>query len=95
MSIGRISTLEFDTKEAVDQYETAYKKVHKELFPSLELLVNIKTGPTSILSIALYPDYESAASNLPEREKFKVQLGAALKDSSFQEGDVTYFYQAE
>jgi len=58
-------------------------------------VVNIKTGPTSFVSIALYPKRKSAESNLPAREKFQKTLNETLTDSSMQEGEVSYFYQAD
>ena len=57
--------------------------------------MNIRTGPTSIMSVAIYPSYESAASNLEAREKFQEEIDASLKDSFFHEGEVTYFFQPE
>ena len=71
MRIGRISKLEFESEEALKQAEITYDKIRDEISPTLELVVNIKTGPTSVVSIALYPNRKSAESNLPAREKFQ------------------------
>ena len=95
MSIGRITKLEFVSEEALKQAEITYDQIRDEAFPTLELVVNIKTGPTSVVSIALYPDSQSVASNLTDREKFQKALGATLTDSSMQEGEVSYFYKAD
>ena len=95
MRIGRISKLEFESEEALKQAEITYDKIRDETSSTLELVVNIKTGPTSIVSIALYPNRKSAESNLPAREKFQKTLGEKLTDSSMQEGEVSYFYQAD
>ena len=93
MSIGRISMMEFESEKALEKSEVVYEEIRDEAFPTLELVINIRTGPTSLMSVALYPDYDSAASNLPAREKFQQQVEPTLKDSFFHEGDVTYFYQ--
>ena len=95
VSIGRISMMEFSSKEEADHSEELYDKIRAEAFPTLELVVNSRTGPTSILSFAVYPSYESAASNLEGREKFQEEISAGLKDSIFHEGEVTYFFQPE
>ena len=95
MSIGRITMMEFESEKALEKSEILYHEIRGEAFPSLELVINIRTGPTSLMSVALYPDYESAASNLPSREKFQKQVEATLKDSFFHEGDVTYFFQVK
>ena len=70
MSIGRITKLEFESEEALRQAELTYDKIRDEAFPTLELEINIKTGPTSVVSIALYPNANAAASILPARESF-------------------------
>ena len=95
MSIARISKLEFVSEEALKQAEITYDKIRDEAFPTLELVINIKTGPTSVVSIALYPNAKAAASNLTAREGFQKTLGETLTDSSMQEGEVSYFYQAD
>ena len=93
MSIGRISMMEYESEEALEKSEIVYEEIRDAAFPTLELVVNIRTGPTSLMSVAIYPDYDSAASNLPAREKFQQQVESTLKDSFYHEGDVTYFYQ--
>ena len=93
MSIGRVSMMEFSSKEEADNSEEIYDKIRAEAFPTLELVVNIRTGPTSVMSVAIYPSYEPAASNLEARKKFQEDIEASLKDSFFHEGEVTYFYQ--
>ncbi len=95
MSIGRITMMEFISEEAVDDAEILYEKIRAEAFPTLELVMNIRTGPTSLMSVAVYPSKESADSNLTARGKFQEKLDASLKDSFFHEGDVTYFFQSE
>ena len=71
MSIGRVSMMEFSSKEEADNSEKLYDKIRAEAFPTLELVVNIRTGPTSVMSVAIYPSYESAASNLEARKNFR------------------------
>ena len=95
MRLGRISKLEFVSEEALKQAEITYDKIRDEAFPTLELVINIKTGPTSVVSIALYPDAKSAESNLPAREAFQKSLGKTLRDRSMQQGAVSYFYKAD
>ena len=95
MSIGRVSMMEFSSKEEADNSEKLYDKIRAEAFPTLELVVNIRTGPTSVMSVAIYPSYESAASNLEARKKFQDEIEESLKDSFFHEGEVSYFYQSE
>ena len=75
MSIGRISMLEFMKPEDVDAAETYYKTIREDFFPTLELVLNIRTGPTSLMSIAVYPSYEAAEANLrAERVNLRDQM---------------------
>ena len=53
MSIGRITMMEFTSEEAVDNAEILYEKIRAEAVPSLELVMNIRTGPTSLMSVAV------------------------------------------
>ena len=82
LSIGRIPKLGFELEEALKQAEITYNEIRDEAFPTLELAINLKTGPTSVVSIALYPDSRSAASKLPARKNFQKTLGKILIDSS-------------
>ena len=45
------------------------------------------------MSIAVYPSYEAAEANLPERQKMHDHVEATLKDTFYYEGDISYFYQ--
>ena len=93
MSIGRISMLEFMKPEDVDASEEYYKAIRADFFPTLELVLNIRTGPTSLMSIAVYPSYEAVQANLLERQKMHDHVHATLKDTFYYEGDISYFYQ--
>ena len=85
--------LEFMKPEDVDATEAYYKAIREDFFPTLELVLNIRTGPTSLMSIAVYPSYEAAEANLPERRKMHDHVEATLKDTFYYEGDISYFYQ--
>ena len=49
-----------------------------------ECLMSIRTSPTSVLEIVVYPDKETADTNLANREKFMHKV----KDNWFMEGSV-------
>ena len=50
--------------------EEIYAKIVDEYFPNLEQGINIKTGPTSGISIALYPSFEEAEKNWSVAQKW-------------------------
>ena len=93
MSIGRVTMMEFSSEEAIEEAEVEYKKIRAEAFPTLELVLNIRTGPKSVMSVAVYPSKESADSNLPARKVYQDRLSANIKDSFYHEGEVSYFFQ--
>ena len=80
MSIARVTMHEFIKEEDIAKTEAWYDSVREELFPTAEQVINIKTGPTSLISIAIYPSFEDAARNLEGREKMMEQLSPMLKD---------------
>ena len=92
MSIGRITMIEFTSDEALEAAIKLYLATQKEYFPNAQIVINIKTGPTSLISIAIYPSFEDAASNLEGREKMMEQLSPVLKDGFFHEGEITYHF---
>ena len=89
MSIARVTMHEFNEENMHEEVEQLYKTIVDEYFPNLEQVINIKTGPTSGISIALYPSFESAETNLEGRAKMMKLLGPYLKDSFYHEGEVT------
>ena len=53
----------------------------------------MRTGPTPLLSLAVYSSYADAESNLPKRKEFQeiVKDKFTVVDSFYYEGDITYF----
>ncbi|MDA9991180.1 hypothetical protein N9E48_10290 [Paracoccaceae bacterium] len=55
MSIARVTMHELNEEGMHDKIEALYGTIVDEYFPQLEQVINIKTGPTSSISIAIYP----------------------------------------
>ena len=89
MSIARVTMHEFNKENMHEEVEAMYATIVDEYFPNLEQVINVKTGPTSAISIALYPSFESAETNLEGQSKMKELLGPYIKDSFYHEGEVT------
>ena len=66
MSVARINMLEFDTEDDLNKRAELYEKDAPTLFPNAEILLTIKTGPTTAMSVSIYPDKQSAESLLSE-----------------------------
>ena len=93
MSIGRITMIEFTSEEALKAAEKLYLATQKEYFPNAQVVINVKTGPLSVMSLAIYESYEEAEKNLVGRQKWQDAVAITVKDTFYYEGDLNYFFQ--
>ena len=93
MSIGRITMIEFTSEEALKAAEKLYLATQKEYFPNAQVVINVKTGPLSVMSLAVYESYEEAEKNLVGRQKWQDAINITVKDTFYYEGDLHYFFQ--
>ncbi len=49
MSIGRVTMIEFTSDEALKAAIKLYLATQKEYFPNAQVVINVKTGPLSML----------------------------------------------
>ena len=93
MSIARITMLEYLSEKDVVDSENFYQTIQKDWFSNAQAIINVHTGPTSLLSLAVYSSYADAESNLPKRKEFQeiVKDKFTVVDSFYYEGDTTYF----
>ena len=92
MSIARVTLHEYINEEDIARTEAWYDSVRAELFPTAEQAINIKTGPTSLISIAIYSSFQDAAGNLEGRNKMMEHLDPVLKEVFSHEGEITYHF---
>ena len=93
MSIGRITMIEFTSDEALKAAQKLYLATQKEYFPNAQVVINVKTGPLSVMSLAIYESYEEAEKNLVGRQKWQDAVAITVKDTFYYEGDLNYFFQ--
>ena len=93
MSIARITMMEYLSEKDVVASENFYQTIQKDWFGNAQAIINVRTGPTSLLSLAVYSSYADAESNLPKRKEFQeiVKDKFTVVDSFYYEGDITYF----
>ena len=89
MSIARVTMHEYHEEGMHDKIEELYASIVDEHFPNLEQVINIKTGPTSAISLALYPSFEEAEKNLGDRTKMVELMTPYVKDSFVHGGEIT------
>ena len=90
MAYARISMVEFNSPEEMEIAEKDYQRIREETFPGIQMTINVRTGPQSLLSLGVYPDQETAQANLEGRKK-AVEDPKWVKDTFYYEGDVSYW----
>jgi len=90
MAYARITMTEATSAEELDAGEEAYKLIREEVFPGIQMTINVRTGPQSLLSLSVYPDQETAEATLEGRKKH-VEDNDYVKDSFYYEGDVSFW----
>ena len=85
--------MEYLSEKEVVASESFYQTIQKEWFGNSQTVINVRTGPNSRLSLAVYSSYEDAETNLPKRKEFQ-DIGKdkfTVVDSFYYKGDITYF----
>ena len=90
MAYARITMTEATSAEELNAGEEAYKIIREEVFPGIQMTINVRTGPQSLLSLGVYPDQETAQANLEGRKK-AVEDPEWVKDTFYYEGEVSFW----
>ena len=85
-----ITMTEATSGEELDSGEQAYKLIREEVFPGIQMTINVRTGPKSLLSLSVYPDQETAEATLEGRKRH-VEDNEYVKDSFYYEGAVSFW----
>ena len=88
MTIARVSMVEYKEEGAMETLEKVYGEHRDEWFPNLEQVINIKTSPTTAISIALYPSFDEAEKNLDGRAEMVKVLEPHIREQFYYEGEV-------
>ena len=60
MSVGRITMIDWTSDEAMQASFKLYLSTQKEYFPNAQAVINVKTGPLSMMSLAIYESFAEA-----------------------------------
>ena len=93
MSIATMTMMEYLSEKDVVASENFYQTIQKDWFGNAQAIINVRAGPTSLLSLDVCSSYADAKSNLPKRKEFQeiVKDKFRVVDSFYYEGDITYF----
>ena len=63
--------IEYLSEKEVVASENFYQTIQKKWFGNAQMVINVRTGPTSLLNLAVYSSYEDAETNLHKRKEFQ------------------------
>ena len=80
MSVARITTLNFKSKENADQIEETYKNSAPTEFSEAEQLLEVRVDETTLMFVSLYADNDAMERASAARSK-RMDLNRELIDS--------------
>ena len=80
MTVARITTINFKSKEDADESIKDYSKKAPSEFPEAEQLLQVRTSDTTVVAISLYADNEAMERASAARDK---RLGATHHKHEF------------
>ncbi len=80
MSVARITTLNFKSKEGADQIEETYKTKAPSEFSEAEQLLEVRVDDTTLMFVSLYVDNDAMERASAARTK-RMDLNKDLIDS--------------
>ena len=80
-----VVSMDFETKEAMEDFLETYERDSPTLYPDAEMLLMIKTTETSCVGVSVYPNEE--ARNLAE-SRTSVELKHFVKENFRLSGDL-------
>ena len=69
MSVSRITTLNFKSKEGADQVEETYKNIAPSEFAEAEQLLEVRINDKTLMFVSLYSDNEAMERASAARSK--------------------------
>ena len=80
MSVARVTTLNFKSKEGADQIEETYKESAPSEFPEAEQLLEVRVDDTTLIFVSIYSDNDAMERASASRTK-RMDLNKELIDS--------------
>ena len=90
MSISNVNLYEFHDSSALEEFAKYFQKNGAKNYPQAEILLFVKTGETSGISVSVYPNDEAreAASTTRDQKFDNKDFSHLVRDISVLEGDV-------
>ena len=94
MSVARIRSLTFPTKEKADRFEKVFAKIGSTYLPMAESNLGIRTDDFTCVCVTVYPDEQAAEAGLKgvaEWRDHNPEILESAEDNFYLEGNVTDF----
>ena len=88
MSVSNVNMFEFHDEEKANEWISWYNSDGPSGFSEAEVLLFVRTGPTSGLTISVYPDDNARQAGSGVRQKFQAQQADYVREITVFEGDV-------
>ena len=94
MSVARIRSLTFPTKEKADRFEKVFEKIGSTYLPITQSNISIRTDEFTCVVVTVYPDEQAAEAGLKgvaEWRDHHPEILESAEDNFYLEGSVTNF----
>ena len=94
MSVARIRSLTFSTKEKADRFEKVFAKIGSTYLPITQSNISIRTDEFTCVVVTVYPDEQAAEAGLKgvaEWRDHHPEILESAEDNFYLEGSVTNF----
>ena len=95
MRVARISIAEFKSESEVNQFVDDADRTFWDLYPTAEACYQVRTGPTSIINVTIYPNEEAANKTLSGRNQFVEDHRDSIVDTFYHVGEVAFSKSAK
>ena len=95
MRVARISIAEFKSESEINRFVDDADRTFWDLYPTAEACYQVRTGPTSIINVTIYPNEEAANKTLSGRNQFVENHRDSIIDTFFHVGEVAFSKSAK
>ena len=95
LRVARISIAEFKSESEVNRFVDDADRTFWDLYPTAEACYQVRTGPTSIINVTIYPNEEAANKTLSGRNQFIEDHRDSIIDTFFHVGEVAFSKSAK
>ena len=89
MTFARINNVELNSEAEADNFISNFTSgKFREIFPEAEILISIRTGPSSVTSVSVYKNKRTADSVAERRNSIIEGLKNLIKSLALTEGKV-------